>query len=236
HRLISEGFQELDLCRGKGANLGASCHQFSNEFPLLTKRNEYEGAGAADGTQSWEIILRAYIGNVEGAMPANPANRCFIRTNLDSGTRYRTKMSPQDRSVPLVESQRYIINPQTRAALSTIASSTGCTSVGERLMMPSTSAVAVWCSSASRSSALRSCNSLNNRTFSMAIAAWLAKVSSSLICLSLNGRTSSRRMRIAPMAFPSRSNGVAKVVCWPVAWTALAPENSPFVSTARSST
>src|SRR5262249_28578449 len=48
---------------------------------------------------------------VEGAMPANPANRCFIRTNLDSGTRYRTKMSPQDRSVPLVESQRYIINP-----------------------------------------------------------------------------------------------------------------------------
>ena len=33
--------------------------------------------------------------------------------------------------------------PQTLAALSTIASSTGCTSVGERLMMPSTSAVAV---------------------------------------------------------------------------------------------
>ena len=33
--------------------------------------------------------------------------------------------------------------PQTRAALSTMASSTGCTSVGERLMMPSTSAVAV---------------------------------------------------------------------------------------------
>ena len=33
--------------------------------------------------------------------------------------------------------------PQTRAALSTMASRTGCTSVGERLMMPSTSAVAV---------------------------------------------------------------------------------------------
>ena len=32
---------------------------------------------------------------------------------------------------------------QTRAALSTMASRTGCTSVGERLMMPSTSAVAV---------------------------------------------------------------------------------------------
>ena len=46
--------------------------------------------------------------------------------------------------------------PQTRATLSTMASSTGCTSVGDRLMIPSTSAVAVWCSRASRNSALRS--------------------------------------------------------------------------------
>ncbi len=40
------------------------------------------------------------------------------------------------------------------------------------------------------SSRLRSCNSLNSRTFSMAITAWSAKVSSSAICLSVNGRTS----------------------------------------------
>ena len=35
---------------------------------------------------------------------------------------------------------------------------------------------------------------LKNRTFSMAITAWSAKVSSSLICAGVNGRTS--RLRI----------------------------------------
>ena len=38
-------------------------------------------------------------------------------------------------------------------------------------------------------SALRSCNSLNSRTFSMAITAWSAKVLRSAICLSLKGRS-----------------------------------------------
>ena len=37
-------------------------------------------------------------------------------------------------------------------------------------------------------SRLRSCNSLNSRTFSMAMTAWSAKVSSSAICFSVNGR------------------------------------------------
>ena len=52
-------------------------------------------------------------------------------------------MSPRNHLVALTESQHHIIDPQTRAALSTMASRTGCTSVGERLMMPSTSVVAV---------------------------------------------------------------------------------------------
>ena len=53
-------------------------------------------------------------------------------------------MSPQNHSVPYRrESQHHVINPTNPGALSTMASSTGCTSVGERLMMPSTSAVAV---------------------------------------------------------------------------------------------
>src|SRR5689334_2558977 len=69
--------------------------------------------------------------------------------------------------------------PQTRAALSTMASSTGCTSVGERLMMLSTSAVAAWCSSASRSSVLRSCSSWNSRTFSPAVVLSRSKDSAS---------------------------------------------------------
>ncbi len=71
---------------------------------------------------------------------------------------------------------------------------------------------------------LRSCNSLNNRTFSMAITAWFAKVSSSAICFSVNGRTSIRRIMMVPIATPSRSSGVASTVRIPrllevLAWT-----------------
>ena len=43
-------------------------------------------------------------------MFANPANRCCIRTHLDSAKRYRTKMSPQNRIVALVQSQDHVIN------------------------------------------------------------------------------------------------------------------------------
>ena len=74
HRLVGEGFEKLDLRRGEGAHLGATRGQCSNEFSLLTKGNGQEGAPAADGTQRWEIVLRADVGNVERAMLAHPAN------------------------------------------------------------------------------------------------------------------------------------------------------------------
>ena len=61
---------------------------------------------------------------------------------------------------------------RTAAAASTMASNTGCESVGEPPMTCSISAVAVCRSSAS-------CVSLNRRTFSIAITAWSAKVCSS---------------------------------------------------------
>ena len=60
-------------------------------------------------------------------------------------------------------------------------------SVGE-LETFSTSEVAVCCSSDSVSSRVRACTSSNSRTFSMAITAWSAKVVTSSICLSVNGR------------------------------------------------
>ena len=56
--------------------------------------------------------------------------------------------------------------------------------VGERLMTLSTSLVAVWYSSDSCSSRVRACTSSKRRTFSMAITAWSAKVSTSSICFS----------------------------------------------------
>ena len=46
----------------------------------------------------------------------------------------------------------------------------------------------------------------------MAMTAWSAKVSNSLICFSEKGRTSIRRIIITPMGTPSRSKGVAKAL------------------------
>ena len=76
-------------------------------------------------------------------MLAHPARHWLIDTDLDVADRNGTKMRPRNHSFPLVSRSTTSSIPQTRAALSTMASSTGCTSVGERLMMPSTSDVAV---------------------------------------------------------------------------------------------
>jgi len=70
---------------------------------------------------------------------------------------------------------------QSRAALEVTASSTGCASVADVLMMLNTSAIAVCWSSASVTSRFLSCSSLNRRAFSMAITAWRAKLSKSAI-------------------------------------------------------
>jgi hypothetical protein len=82
-----------------------------------------------------------------------------------------------------------------------MASSTGCTSVGELAMMLSTSAVPVCCSSASR-------RSLNSRPFSIAITACFAKLWSSATSVGIKGRTSARATVSAPMGVPSRISGV----------------------------
>ena len=78
------------------------------------------------------------------AVLAHPAKLWLINTDFSVANGYGTKMSPRNHSVrPRGVAVPRHQSPQTRAALSTIASRTGCTSVGERLMMPSTSDVAV---------------------------------------------------------------------------------------------
>src|SRR5262249_32845175 len=42
--LVSEGFYQLNLDRGKRTHLDATSTQRSNKFPLLTKRNDQDGA------------------------------------------------------------------------------------------------------------------------------------------------------------------------------------------------
>ena len=65
----------------------------------------------AGGTQHWEIVLRAGVGNVERAMLAHPAMLWLINTDLDAANGYRTKMSPRNQNVSLPESQHHVINP-----------------------------------------------------------------------------------------------------------------------------
>ena len=60
-------------------------------------------------------------------------------------------------------------------------------------MTRSTSPVAVCCCSASLTSAVRACTSSNRRTFSMAITAWSAKVSTNSICFLVKGFTTGAR-------------------------------------------
>ena len=78
-------------------------------------------------------------------------------------------------------------------------------------MTLSTSLVAVWYSRDSVNSRVRACTSSNSRTFSIAIAAWSAKVVTSSICLSVNGQPR-RVTAITPIGVPSRIIGAARMV------------------------
>ena len=111
HRLVGEGFEQLDLRRGEGTHLDATCVQYSNEFPLLTKGNGQEGARAADEPERREIVLRANVGNVKRTMLANPEMHWRIDTDLDAANGYGTKMSPRNHNVALMESQHHVIDP-----------------------------------------------------------------------------------------------------------------------------
>ena len=67
-------------------------------------------------------------------------------------------------------------------------------------------------SRAASAAALAAASSSNSRTFSIAIAAWSAKVVTSSICLSVNGRTSERVNARTPMGMPSRNIGTPRMV------------------------
>ena len=72
--------------------------------------------------------------------------------------------------------------------------------------------MAVCCSNASVSWRLRSCNSLNSRTFSMAITAWSAKVFSKRDLLVRERAYFHSTNHNTPIATPSRNNGMARIV------------------------
>ena len=136
-------------------------------------------------------------------------------------------MSPRNHSVALAESQHHVINPTNpRGALDDGVedrlhvrgrAADDAEHLGGRGLM--LQCLAQFC--------VALLSSLNSRTFSIAITAWSAKVLRSSICLSVNGRTSVRRIMIAPIATPSRSNGTASTVRIPrLLSTRLASGNS----------
>ena len=92
-------------------------------------------------------------------------------------------------------------------------------SVGELEITRRISAVAVCCSRASVRSAFLACSSVSNRAFSMAMAAWSAKVVTSSTCLSVKGWTSGAGLRSRRSRRPHASIGTARIVrcipSWP---------------------
>src|SRR5262249_37328325 len=90
---------------------------------------------------------------------------------------------------------------ETNFALASMVWNTGSSSPGDVEMTCSTSEVAVCCSSALLSPRVRACTSSNNRTFSIAITAWSAKISTSPICFWLKGLTLDRKTK-GQSAFP----------------------------------
>ena len=148
-------------------------------------------------------------------MLAHPAKLWLINTDLDAGNGYRDQNEPakpdcSPRGVAAPRHQSHKPAPRSRRCIEHRLHVRGRAAddaehLGRcRLMLQG---LAQFC--------VALLHSLNSRTFSMAMTAWSAKVSSSAICFSVNGRTSVRRIIIAPMATPSRSNGVARMVRMP---------------------
>ena len=110
-RLVGEGFEQLDLRRREGTYLDATCGQCSNEFSLLTKRNDQEGAEAANEPN----VGKSFCARTSGmwSVPCSRIQRnCGSSILISTRTmRYRTKMSPRNHNVPLAESQHHVIDP-----------------------------------------------------------------------------------------------------------------------------
>ena len=84
HRLVGEGLEELDLRRGEGAHLDATCAQSTNKFSLADEGARPKRCGSCRRALTWNLILRADVGNVERAVLEHPVKLWFINTYLDA--------------------------------------------------------------------------------------------------------------------------------------------------------
>ena len=98
-----------------------------------------KGAGEDPNSES---VRCANIGNVERAMVPYPPSYRRVETISMRTPCDRTRMRPQNHHIPLVSAD-YVVNSTNSGGTLDDRVETGCTSVGERRRMPSTSDVAV---------------------------------------------------------------------------------------------
>src|SRR5262249_16412439 len=110
--LIGEGFEQLNLRRSEGADLGPTCAEMSNGFPPLAKRHVQDTVPAAGKSHyHWKSVSLANVGNVQRALLTYPLEIWLINTDLNASNGYRTRMSPRSQNVSVAESQHHAINP-----------------------------------------------------------------------------------------------------------------------------
>ena len=135
HGLVGEGFEQLDLLLGERADLVAADMNVpmgslgSKGWPRTVERRAASEAalgnrsGSAAKSGMWSVAMITDRPGTE--------SRSIGSSSTTPPCRQRPINGPRTHSFASCESQHHVSRSQTRAALSTIASSTGCTSVGE---------------------------------------------------------------------------------------------------------
>ena len=192
HGLVGKGLQQRELLVAERA--GASRHTPIEPTTCAFAQHRHGEVGTV--ARAARLVLQGVVRIVERRRESGPV-RCsrMARARIEprpasSGRRCASPAwlrSTRHETLPCAPAGRRSATTAPMFALhrviarSAIASNTGCTSVGDSLMTRSTSAVAVWRSSASFVS-------LNSRAFWIAMTAWSAKVLSSASSASENGR------------------------------------------------
>src|SRR5262245_13717899 len=222
HGLVRKGIDELDLTFGEWAHFGAPNDDHPNCLACVDQRDGEQGAKTElkRGLVALGIFIRfsQHVRDldrspVDNGSPHHVPTRKGKGAEADrAGGKLCTWAATRRRDLPSTWKIAASYASQRRAADSTRASSTFCTSSADRLMTFKTSAVAVCCSRLSVSSRLLACSASNSRAFSMAMTAWSANDSTSATCLSSNGAIRVRDSLMPPMGSPFNSRGAARPV------------------------
>ena len=197
--LIGERRQKSDVLLLERSHLGTADQDGAKRAAFADQRHGEDGTMSEPDRQfppERELVAGILqVGDVDRLQIADGAagHRGAVQRHRFSSCDSRPS-SPNDAAIRNTSLSTMAISTtcasQMRAACSATESSTGCTSLGELEITRRMSLIAVCCSSDSASSRERCCSASNSRVFSIAMTAWSAKVSTSSICLSVNGRTS----------------------------------------------